>query len=81
MTKQQFEALAAALKRSRPGGMDPDCSESDFNAQQAAMDQWRADVRAIARVEIVCMFPRDTRFYAGFYAACGYDSTKEKPNV
>lgn len=61
MTRKHFEALALALKQTRP-------DYSTFPA--GAIDQWRADVRAIAEV-LLAHNPRLTT--RGFYAACGYE--------
>ncbi len=67
MTKRHFEALAAALKGSRP--IEP---IGNVTVARFAMDQWRADVRAIASV----LLAHNPRFDARFYEACGYETTE-----
>ena len=62
MTKRHFEAIAAALKGSKPTDTAPD----------SWVVQWRADVRAIASV----LLAHNPRFDARFYAACGYETTE-----
>lgn len=66
MTRMHFEALALALKESKPEATDIS------NSRARAILQWRADVRAIASVLIA----HNPRFDTRFYAACGYETTE-----
>ncbi len=63
MTCKHFEAIAAALKNSKP----PEPSKY----YPITMSQWRADVRAIAAIAHHPRFGFDSHFYA----ACGYETT------
>lgn len=69
MTRKHFEALALALKNSKPveiieGG--PADTRLMRNAYSNSIAQWRADVRAIRQVVF------DYSLH-GFYIACGYE--------
>lgn len=67
MTRKHFEALAAALKDSKPSKPDPESTWS-YSQYRDALAQWRIDVRAIVSA---CLRAND-QFDARFYAACGY---------
>ena len=69
MTKRHFEAIAAALKESRPTRSPVPNSAPYYEALRC---QWRADVRAIAGV----LLAHNPRFDTRFYAACGYETTE-----
>ena len=69
MTKRHFEAIAAALKEAKPV---LDMRGEDLEWFNAALPQWRSDVRAIASV-LLAHIPR---FDARFYEACGYETTE-----
>lgn len=64
MTRKHFEALAAALKDSKPDG-------NGEVVHPIALTQWRADVRAIA---LVCHAYNHQFSTRRFYDACGYES-------
>lgn len=72
MTRKHFEALAAALRLSKPDqptNNGPDSRKWDWPTWEA-LSQWRADVRAIASV----LLAHNPRFDTRFYAACGYEA-------
>ncbi len=77
MTKKHFIALAAMMAETRPIEPDPEGirwlsveSQGRGRAQyNAALSQWRCDVRGIASVCAGINGRFDTRFYD----ACGYE--------
>ena len=71
MTRQHFEAIALALKGSKPIDEDGHDVAND-HYEQGRMDQWRTDVRAIAGI----LRASNPRFDARFYAACDYETTE-----
>lgn len=66
MTRKHFEALAAALKDSKP---EPTQYCHHTSPPGPQLEQWRADVRAIAAVCIA----HNPRFDTRFFEACGYE--------
>ena len=65
MTRKHFQALAKALKLSRPD------IESDEMAEHWKAEQWKYTVREVATA---CYDQADGNFvYERFYTACGYN--------
>lgn len=73
MTRKHFEALAAALKDSKPDKPNSAMEQWAVNDLLGRMSQWRADVRAIADV---CLDYNLLFNDAKFYTACGYELGK-----
>lgn len=71
MTKQHFEAIALALKESKPAAL------TKGQLHPAFMVQWRSDVRAIAGI----LLAHNPRFDTRFYAACGYETTEPNDDM
>ncbi len=69
MTKRHFEALAAALKGTKPPPLTRNRDGSPADIDTIKDSQWRSDVRAIAEV----LLAHNPRFDTRFYAACGYE--------
>ena len=78
MTKRHFEALAVALKESKPvDGKDYPDTHDGRHAFLAHLFQWRADVRAIAVAGMPTAPTSDKgKFLARFEEACGYETTE-----
>ena len=68
MTKRHFEAIAAALKGSKPA-----YSGTPGDPTHVLLTQWRADVRSIAD-KLISSSAHSLA--SRFYAACGYETTE-----
>ncbi len=77
MNKQHFRALVAALKASKPPHDIHDPRYSNRDHHRVSLDQWRADVRAIAVAGMPTAPTSDKgKFLARFEEACGYETTE-----
>lgn len=72
ISRKHFEAIAASLKAVKPIGpwfVDSDISNKAQEWYEAHLEQWKADVEAVAS-ELAKLNPRFD--YSRFLSACGF---------